>query len=99
MGETRRLGKGCTLLRGDEQQARYQERRGPHVIMYGLISGGIAAITGTATSLAVAGSARIAAWSVVTVSVSVLAGLAYGSAPVDALWVACRQLLRRLVGS
>jgi hypothetical protein len=69
------------------------------VFTYCLISGTVATIAGAVVSLAAVGTARIAAWSAVIVSVSVVAGLAYDSGPVKALWCFFRQLLRRVAGS
>jgi|HubBroStandDraft_5_1064220.scaffolds.fasta_scaffold151833_3 hypothetical protein len=82
-------------LRVQDSSAPDSKPPGPHVVAYCVISGGAATTAGTALGLAFSGSARITAWSVTIACVSVLAGLAYGSTAVNAMWDRCRHLLRR----
>jgi hypothetical protein len=98
------MGQGCVLHQAEDQQqsargSRYREQRGPHVFTYCVIAGAVATTVGAVVSLTTAGAARMVAWSLVIVSVSVVAGLAYDSGPVKAMWYFSRQLLRRVYGS
>jgi hypothetical protein len=70
----------------------------PPAVTYCLVCGTVATTAGTCVGLAVSGTARIAAWSVTVVCLSALAGIAYGSAAVNALWERCRHLVRRADG-
>jgi len=68
------------------------------VLGYCAVTGAIATIAGAVVSLVAAGTARIGVWAAVLVSVSVGAGLAYDSGPMNALWCSCRNYLHRVVG-
>jgi hypothetical protein len=104
MGDMRRMGQGCVLRQAEDQQqspkgGRYREQHGPHVFTYCVIAGAVATTVGAVVSIAAAGVPRMVTWSLVIVSVSVVAGLAYDSGPVKAMWYFSRQLLRRVYGS
>jgi hypothetical protein len=64
-----------------------------------VIAGAIATTVGAVVSLTAAGAPRMVGWSLVIVFVSVVAGLAYDSGPVKAVWYFSRQLRRRVDGS
>ncbi len=76
-----------------QQQPRPDEQ--PPLLAYCLTSGVIGAIAATALSLAVSGAARVAVWSAVLGSVSVLAGVAYDTHLLRAAWAAWRLLFRQ----
>ena len=80
------------------RQGDAQKRCRPHVLAYCVVTGVIATTAGAVVSLVAVGTARIGAWAAVLVSVSVGAGLAYDSGPVNALWFSCRDYLHRVVG-
>ena len=75
-----------------------QDRCRPSVLGYCVVTGAIATIAGAAVSLVAAGTARIGLWAAVLVSISIGAGLAYDSGPMNALWCSCRDYLHRVVG-
>jgi hypothetical protein len=81
-------------LREEGSNAPAGQPPGPHLVTYCVISGIIATSVGTSVGLTFSGSARITAWSVTIACVSVLAGLAYGSTAVNALWDRFLHLLR-----
>jgi hypothetical protein len=87
--------EGGALLRMDDHRKRGPRRRRVPLLAYCLGSGGVGAAVATALSVTVAGAARLPVWSAVAGSVSVLAGLAYGSTLPRAAWAACRRLSRR----
>jgi hypothetical protein len=79
---------GLAVLAG-EREASEQRNPQPHLFAYCAASGVIGTVAATAISLAVSGVARIAVWASVIGLVSLIAGLAYDSAPVNFLWSAC----------
>jgi hypothetical protein len=85
-------GRQPESIEGDDGK-----KRGPGIVTYCVISGVIATAAGSAVSLAVVGTARFVAWAAVLASVSVVAGLGYGSTPVNVAWDCCRRSLRRVV--
>jgi len=104
MGDIGRMGEGCVLPPAEDRQHSsgdvcYREQRGLHVFTYCVIVGALATAVGAVVSLAAAGALRMVGWSLAIVSVSVIAGLAYDSGPVKAMWYFSRQLLRRVGGS
>jgi hypothetical protein len=72
--------------------------RGPHIITYCLICGVITTTVATAAGLAVSGIARLTIWLAIIFCSSSLAGFAYGSKPVNALWERVRQRAGRAAG-
>ena len=91
----RRLLEEGTVLYMDDRRRRGPRRRRIPLVAYCIASGGVAAAVASALGAAFAGAARLPVWSGVAGSVSVLAGLAYGSTLPRAAWSACRRLGRR----
>ena len=65
-----------------------------HLLAYCAGAGVVGTLAATVTGLAATGIARIAVWTAVLGSVSLLAGLAYGQGPLNAVRLA-RQVTRR----
>lgn len=104
MDEASRPGTGCVLRPPDRQvgpqtaSIRSQKRGSLGVLTYCVSSGLVSATAGVLVGLETAGRARFIGWSAVVASVSVLAGLAYGSASLNSAWHRCRRLLHRESG-
>lgn len=86
------------LLRRDSTRpaaiARVRSGPGGVAIAYCLVMGFLAVVAGAAASLAVSGSARIAVWCVVTVTVAAGSGVSYALLPVTGFLAAISTWLR-----
>jgi hypothetical protein len=80
---------GAAVLADDRRAGdrRYPQSR---LFVYCAGSGALGTAAATALSFAASGVARIAVWATAVGLVSLLAGLAYDSGPVKALWSAGR---------
>jgi hypothetical protein len=94
-----RPASGILLYMGDRRTRGRQATPQPNLLVYCVVSAILATGAATVTSLTASGVARIAVWSSVLGLVSVLAGLAYDSVPVNALWSACRLARRHRAGA
>jgi hypothetical protein len=86
-------GSRLAVSAGDHE-ARDHRHPQLRLFTYCVVSGALGTATASVMSLTASGVTRIAVWAAVIGLVSLLAGLAYDSAPADALWAACR-LVRR----
>jgi hypothetical protein len=88
---------GGTAVLADDRKAGGQRHQQSRLFVYCAASGVLGTAAATALSFAASGVARIAIWASALGLVSLLAGLAYDSARVNALR-STRRLLRRQHG-
>jgi hypothetical protein len=86
---------GGTAVLTDDREAGGRRHRQSKLFAYCAASGVLGTAAATALSFAASGVARIAIWTTALGLVSLLAGLAYDSAPVNALWSTSRLLRRQ----
>lgn len=88
------LGRESDLQPAAGRHVRWGELRRPEILVYGVVSGILAATIGAVASLSVEGTARIALWGTVTGAASVASGLAHESAMVTACLSGVRRWMR-----
>jgi hypothetical protein len=87
----RRSSDKVVLIHAVGDQTRTRPRRQPRLLLYCLACGTVATTAATGLSLIVSGTAKLFVWSAVIASATIIAGLAYDSAVVSAVWASREQ--------
>lgn len=92
-------GTGLVVLADDREARDHHRHPRSRLFLYCVASGVVGTAAATVISLAASGVTRIAVWATVIGLVSLIAGVAYDSTPVNLLWTSRHPARRHRPGS